>query len=218
MITQSNSSGALFKCPFVVGLTGGIASGKSTVSHYLAEQHAIPVIDTDSIARQLVQPHSDTLAQIVQYFGAQMVDEEGNLKRQALRNIIAIDTEKRAWLNALMHPLISECVTQQLTHLSHSLTPYVLVVIPLLKPGSHYLKQLNHVLVVDCNEDQQKKRLMIRDTMEAKVAQAIIKAQPSRAERAAIANSLLVNEGELTQLIDQAENWHQYIMSFATSS
>ncbi|MBD3767177.1 MAG: dephospho-CoA kinase [Gammaproteobacteria bacterium] len=208
-----DTQGAVQQRPLIVGLTGGIASGKSMVSRYLAEIHAVPIVDTDVIARDLVKVGSPTLDEIIAHFGVSIVDKQGNLNRRQLRDIISQHAHERLWLNALMHPRIYDAVMAHVKQLSASPHPYIVIVIPLLSADSPYLDLLNAVWVVDCDEEQQKQHLIARDQMNAQIAQQLIDAQPSRQERLNLATAIIENTGSTDELLDKTERLHQRFIS-----
>lgn len=211
-----HTEGASLKRPFIVALTGGIASGKSTVSRYLNERYHIPIIDTDVIARQLVEVGSITLSAIREHFGQDIVDDNGELNRRALRNIISQNPDQRTWLNALMHPRIYAEVVRQVESLNEHQHTYVMVVIPLLSADSPYLQRVNQVWVVDCTEQQQKQRLVTRDQMNEISAEQLIHAQPSRAERLALANHVILNDSDASSLMMQTDRLHHQLTQSMT--
>lgn len=181
--------------PFRVGLTGGIASGKSTVANSFAEL-GIPIIDTDVIARDLVRPGKPALEEIRERFGDTTLDASGNLDRGAMRRIIFSNDEARLDLEAILHPRIGAEVLRQSEAADG---PYQVIVVPLLVNSS--LRQiLDRVLVVDCSEDEQLRRLMLRDEETATQARRILAAQSSRRERLAIADDVIQNETSMQQL------------------
>lgn len=202
--TQQQKQPRAQQRPFVVAITGGIACGKSAVSHYLAEKYHLPVIDTDVIAREIVQPQQYAWQQIVQRYGQTIIDEQQQLKRKQLRDIIFNDDAERQWLNQLTHPLIEQQVKQ---HITASKAQRVLVIIPLLDKGSHYLTFIDHILVVDCDEQQQIQRLIHRDGINAQLAQQMLNAQPSRQARLQLANSVIHNNNDLTKLYHDCDHW-----------
>jgi dephospho-CoA kinase len=208
----TSTQGAVQQRPLIVGLTGGIASGKSTVSRYLAEIHAVPIVDTDVIARDLVKVGSTTLDKILAHFGESMVDKQGHLDRRQLRDIISQHPHERLWLNALIHPKIYDEVVAQVKQLSASPHPYIMIVIPLLSSDSPYLDLLNAVWVVDCDEERQKQQLIARDQMSAKIVQQLIDAQPSRKERLALATAIIENNGSTDELLDKTRQLHQRLI------
>lgn len=209
---HQSTQGASPKRPLIIGLTGGIASGKSTVSRYLNERHQIPIIDTDVIARELVEVGNPTLTEIVAHFGADIRDEQGALKRRQLRDIISQNPDERAWLNGLMHPKIYDEVMAQVKQHSASPHPYIIIVIPLLNSNSAYLGLLSAVWVVDCEEERQKQHLIARDQMSATIAQQLIDAQPNREDRRQIATEVIANHADTDSLLNQAEQLHQHLI------
>ncbi len=197
---------------FVVGVTGGIGSGKTTVTNLFA-QKGIEVVDADVIARQVVAPGSDGLSQIVDKFGGLIVTAKGELDRPKLREIIFKDSRLKAWLNALLHPLIREQMVQQ-SQAAGSV--YCLLSVPLLVENN--LQSLvNSVLVVDVDEQHQIERTMLRDDTDALQVRAIMQAQVSREERLAAADHIIDNNGDSTQLIEKVDELHQIYLALAES-
>ena len=179
---------------FRVGLTGGIASGKTTVANMFAEI-GVPVIDTDVIARQVVQPGEPALAEIRERFGDAAIDESGRLDRLALRKLIFSDDDSRLALEDILHPRIgAETRRQSGVANGH----YQIIVVPLLV-GSPLLQFVDRVLVVDCDEDTQIERLLARDAETTQQARNIIKAQASRVDRLAIADDVISNDRGLAE-------------------
>ena len=146
-------------CPLRIGLTGGIASGKTTVANMFADLD-VPVIDTDIIARQVVQPGEPALQEIRECFGDTVIDESGNLDRRAMRKLIFSDDNLRLQLEGILHPTIG-AETRIQSDAANG--PYQLIVVPLLV-GSPLLQFVDRVLVVDCDEETQIQRLLARDT------------------------------------------------------
>lgn len=174
--------------PYVVALTGGIASGKSTVATLFANQGA-EILDADLIARQVVAPGMPALTAIAQRFGAAILQSDGTLDRQALRELIFSSPEQKVWLNQLLHPLIQQR-TQQL--LKASSANWCLWVVPLLVENN--LQQLaQRVLVVDIPEQLQIERTMQRDKVSQQQAEAILGSQATRAQRLAVADDVIDN-------------------------
>jgi dephospho-CoA kinase len=197
-----------------VGLTGGIASGKSTVANLFAAL-GVPVIDTDLLAREVVALGSPLLREITAHFSTQVLAADGSLNRQALRARIFADPAQRQWLEALLHPAIRE-----LTDASSDAAPgpYVVVAIPLLvETGS--TTRFERVLVVDCEPELQIARLAARDGNSREQAERILAAQASRAERLAVADDVIHNNGDIASLRDQVENLHrQYVQAAGAQS
>lgn len=184
--------------PLRIGLTGGIASGKSVVADMFAEL-GVPVIDTDLIAREVVQPGQPALDEIRERFGETIIDAAGNLDRAALRKLIFHDDDARLDLEAILHPRIGAETRRQADAANGD---YQLIVVPLLV-GSPLLQFVDRVLVVDCQEDTQIRRLLERDTESVEQAERILAAQASREERLAIADDVVNNDHSLDHVRDQ---------------
>lgn len=180
------------KTPFRVALTGGIASGKSTVADMFAEL-GVPIIDTDRIAREIVEPGQPALQEIRERFGDSVIDAAGNLDRRALRGLIFADETARIDLEAILHPRIGAETRRQA---NAATGPYQIIVVPLLV-GSPLRHFVDRVLAVDCNEEQQIERLLARDTETIEQARRILATQSSREERLAIADHIISNDGDL---------------------
>ena len=189
---------------FTVVLTGGIASGKTAVSDGFRHL-GVPVIDTDVIARQLVEPGQPALALIADIFGPGILDSTGGLDRKKMREAIFSDHEKKAQLEQVLHPLIGEEVLKRLEQLT---APYCILVVPLYAESGSY-RWVDRVLLVDVSEEQQIRRVMLRDDISEEQAEAILDAQASRAERAALADDVIDNSGTLDELEDKIESLHK---------
>jgi dephospho-CoA kinase len=177
----------------VVALTGGIASGKSTVARLFAER-GVPVLDADEAARAVVVPGSEGLAAVAEAFGRAVLTPAGELDRAALRQRVFSDPEARRRLEAILHPRIERHLHEALAAAARSNPPYVLVVIPLLAEVGRY-PWIDRVLVVDVPEEVQRQRLLARDRIDATLAEAMIAAQARRAERLALADDVIDNGG-----------------------
>lgn len=190
-----------------IGLTGGIASGKSTVADMFAEK-GVPVIDTDVIAREVVEPGEPALDEIVDLFGPDVIDSKGHLRRRHLRDLVFADDARRKALEAILHPRIRAAAIAQADSLSG---PYQIIVVPLLVE-SPMKKLMDRILVVDCSEEVQLARLLQRDSENAEQARRMLAAQASRGERLAIADDVIVNDGSLDETARQVDNLHlQYL-------
>lgn len=181
----------------VIGLTGGIASGKTTVSDTFAA-HGVPIIDTDLIARELVAPGQPALGEIVACFGPECLQADGHLDRHYVRRIVFADPTARRRLEAILHPRIRATVRQRLNRLGEP--PYTMVVIPLLAENPDYLCLLDRVLVVDVPETVQQQRLMNRDDIDSVQAERMLAAQTDRRARLAIADDVIDNTGDVMSL------------------
>lgn len=199
-----------------IGLTGGVASGKSTVAALFAA-HGAPIIDTDLIARELVAPGQPALAEIAERFGPDALHADGSLDRPWLRRRIFADEAARSMLEAILHPRIRAEVQQRLEALRQRIppAPYVLVVIPLLVETGAYDGLLDRVLVVDLPEDLQLQRLMTRDGVEPLLARAMLAAQASRQARLARADDVIDNRSAPEALVEQVERLHQFYSGMA---
>jgi dephospho-CoA kinase len=180
-----------------IGLTGGIASGKSTVAQ-LFTGHGVPVIDLDLVAREVVAPGEPALAAIVAEFGAEVLDAAGQLDRASLRARVFQDPAERKRLEALLHPLILEAAVR---HAEKAGGPYQVIVAPLLVEFG-LTGWVDRVLVVDCPAETQLQRLLARDGGDEALARAILATQASRAQRLAAADDVIVNDGPPERLAE----------------
>ena len=201
---MSDPDGRENDAPLRVGLTGGIASGKSTVANMFAE-HGVAVIDTDVIAREVVMPGQPALDEIRQAFGESMIEEDGNLDRNAMRRLVFRDAGARRRLEAILHPRIQQETKRQSDEARGA---YQIIAIPLLVESS--LKSfVDRILVVDCDEQTQIRRLLSRDAESEEQARRILAAQSSREERLAIADDIVHNDGTLADTEGQVEALHE---------
>lgn len=195
---------------FVVGLTGGIGSGKSTVAEMFAD-FEVNLVDADIASREVVAPGSRALAQIAEHFGPEILLSDGSLDRGALRRVIFHDEQEKHWLEALLHPLIREWLTQQI---SSSRSAYCLLVSPLLlETGQAEL--VDRILVVDVSVDTQVARTLARDGGEERTTRAIIAAQMDRSQRLEHADDIINNELPVQSLKQQIEALHQQYLAMA---
>jgi dephospho-CoA kinase len=199
---------------FVAGLTGGIGSGKSTVSDAFAAL-GVPVIDTDVIARELTAPSEPTLDTIRAVFGEAVMRADGVLDRAALRRRVFADEAARHQLEAILHPLIRQRVEQALVRLTAS---YALVVIPLLVETGAYRDLLQRILVVDCPEAMQVTRVMARSGLARDEVMAILAAQATRTERLAIADDVILNTAPPEALRAEVASLHQRYLGLAAAA
>jgi dephospho-CoA kinase len=187
----------------VIGLTGGIGSGKSTVADALAARGA-GVIDTDVIARELTEPGQPALGEIAATFGADLIRSDGRLDRDALRALVFSDADARTRLERILHPLIKDRMLERLAALD---APYAVLVIPLLfETNQHTI--VDRVLVVDLPETVQRERVQRRSGLTHSEVDRIVASQISRAERLTRADDILDNSGDLPALLAQAERIH----------
>lgn len=191
-----------------IGLTGGIASGKSTVAEMFAEL-GVAIVDTDVIARQLVQPGQPALGEIESAFGAAVISPEGYLDRKALRAIVFADDRKRQQLERILHPRIRN---ESLRQAAVADGPYLIIVVPLLV-GSPMQELMDRILVVDCDEQIQLERLMARDRDNESQARNIMASQASRNDRLHIADDIIVNDRDLRHTKQQVDRLHAKYLS-----
>ncbi len=177
-----------------IGLTGGIGSGKSTVSAMLSSLGAV-VIDADAISRQLTAPGGAALPSIAKTFGSQMIDPHGAMDRQAMRALVFGNPNARQQLEAIIHPLVTQTIRQQAQAAAEAGARVVVLDIPLLvEAGDRWRKDVDKVLVVDCSTETQIARVMQRSGLQREEVQRIIDQQASRAQRAQAADVILLNE------------------------
>lgn len=181
--------------PLHIGLTGGIANGKSTVARLFA-CHGAPVVDTDQIARRVVEPGTRGLHEVREEFGETMIGADGSLDRSRLAKLIFSDDAARVRLENLLHPLIKEQLSQRLERIN---APYVVVVVPLLiETGMD--KEMDQVVVIDISEQEQARRLVKRDGISSTAARQRINSQTDREHRRAKADKIIHNKGSLQDL------------------
>jgi dephospho-CoA kinase len=194
-----------------VGLTGGIASGKSTIAGFFADL-GVPVIDTDEIARVVVEPGQPALEEISAEFGPEVLDPAGRLNRRELRTRIFADPAQRHRLEAILHPRIRE---ETLARSAAADGPYQILVVPLLlETGFDALA--DRILVVDCPESVQRHRLEARDNNDPALAMQMIEAQIDRSRRLEAADDVIDNSGPLTDARDRVESLHQQYLALAS--
>lgn len=197
----------------IIGLTGGIASGKTTVSDMFAAL-GVPVIDTDVLAREVVEPGQPGLQAVVDTFGEQVLDADGRLDRATLRRRVFGDPAERRRLEAILHPLIRERMHAAVARLD---APYVIVVIPLLLE-SGLQETVSRILVVDVPEEVQRRRLLQRDGGSSAEVDAILAAQVSRERRQQAADDILCNNGGLDALQQDVASLHARYTAMAAEA
>jgi len=197
-----------------IGLTGGIASGKSSVSHFFSELD-IPIIDADYIAKKITEPKQVGYQAIQTHFGDDFFNFDGMLDRPKLKKAIFSDPKKRQLLESLLHPLINKEMFQQAQKLKQS--PYILFDIPLLIENIKKYS-FQHIIVVDIKPEEQKKRLLLRDNMNQKIANQIIQTQVPQTQRLKYATCLIDNNGSLEKLSQQVFNLHQQLLDDFSNS
>lgn len=204
---QQRSNIVLMK-PWILGLTGGIGSGKSAVAQAFS-QRGIHLVDADQAARWVVEPGRPALDRIVEHFGTGVLQADGQLDRAALRTLIFADSEQRRWLERLLHPLIGQEIIQVLARAE---SPYAILVSPLLIESGQY-RATQRILVVDSPVEQQVQRTTARDQTTPEQVQAILKAQMSREERLRHAQDVLLNDRDLAWLDQEVERLHNFYLT-----
>lgn len=198
----------------IIGLTGGIGSGKSAAADRFAMQHGIHVVDADIKSRVVVEPGRPALASIVDRFGDAILLDNGALNRAALRERVFKEPEQRMWLEQLLHPLIRDEIQQDL---ASAISPYAILVSPLLIESGQY-RMTDRVLVVDVPEPVQIARTASRDGVPAEQIQAIMQAQAKREDRLAQAHDIIRNDKDLAALHAQVDALHERYAAMASGA
>jgi dephospho-CoA kinase len=198
---------------FLVGLTGGIGSGKSAVADLFAARGVL-VIDTDAIAHELTAPGGAAMPAIRAEFGEAAAGADGALDRAAMRAIVFADPSARRRLEAILHPLIRAESERRLAAKPAS-SPYAILMVPLLIEAGDYRKRVNRIAVVDCAEATQIDRVRRRNGLARSEIERILAAQATRAERLAAADDVIDNDGELAALPPQVERLHVSYLALA---
>lgn len=196
-----------------IGLTGGIASGKSTVARLFA-QRGVPIVDTDEIARELVAPGCPALAEVAARFGPDVLLPDGSLDRARLRSRVLANPDERRALEAMLHPRIRKEVDRRLNALS---APYAIIVVPLLIE-TDFGQRVDRVLVVDATEEQQLARAVRRGGMSEAEARVMMLAQASRDKRRAAADDVIANTGDPSSLEPVVEQLHRKYLGLAKAT
>ena len=196
-----------------VGLTGGIACGKSTVANLFAAL-GITIVDTDLLAREVVAPGSPLLADIARHFGDPVLQKDGSLDRARVRERVFANPEERRWLEQLTHPAIRKLTDERC---ASATGPYVMVAIPLLVE-TQGAARFERVLVVDCDPEVQLARLQARDGSTRAEAKQLLAAQATREQRLAVAHDVIRNDGDIAALRDQVEKLHRQYKAAASAS
>lgn len=197
----------------IIGLTGGIGSGKTAASDHF-QKLGITVVDADVASRTVVEPGRPALQKIADRFGPEMIQEDGGLNRALMRTRVFATEEDRLWLESLLHPLIAEEITQGL---QNSTSPYSILVSPLLLETTQSTF-VQRVLVIDAPVDLQVERTMSRDNNSEQQVRAIVAAQSDREQRLSKADDVIVNDQGLDHLHQEVEKLHQRYLKLAENS
>ncbi|OBT17304.1 dephospho-CoA kinase [Vibrio sp. UCD-FRSSP16_10] len=182
----------------IIGLTGGIGSGKTTVANHFHDNYDIDIVDADIIAREVVEPGSDGIKAIAHYFGNDVISNDGTLNRVKLRELVFADPKNKQWIDNLLHPMIRQRMQQQLQQVR---SPYALLVIPLMVENG-LQSMADRVLVVDVSPNTQIERTLHRDGGTKQQIRAILNAQASREQRLNIAHDI-INNDDCSQSLDE---------------
>ena len=191
--------------PYVIGLTGGIGSGKTVVSDHFAEL-GVPVIDTDVIARVIVEPGQPALNQLAEAFGHQILSKDGYLDRTVLRKIAFSNDTAKATLDSITHPAIG---TETLTQIANVTFPYCIVVVPLLTADSQFAALMQRVLVVTADHMSKVKRVQLRSDLTADEVETIMRTQLTDAQRLQFADDVIENNGSISDAHARTEELHK---------
>jgi dephospho-CoA kinase len=200
---------------YVVGISGGIGSGKTTVTDLFAK-YAIKVIDADVIAREIVEPGTPALKAIIDKFGQSVLDSSGGsssgtLDRAKLRTLVFNNSEVKSWLNQLLHPAIRE---QMLLQTKQAESVYCLLSVPLLVENKLY-QHVDRVVIVDVHEQTQLQRTLLRDKTNEQQIRAIMRAQATRQQRLAVADDVIDNNGKADDLTEKVTQLHKHYLQLA---
>lgn len=198
---------------YVVGLTGGIGSGKTTVADRFAAL-GVGIVDTDEIARELTAPGGAAMAAVAAAFGADVVAADGSLDRAAMRRRVLADPAERVRLEAILHPAIRRLSGERC---AAAPSPYVLLVVPLLVESGAYRERCDRLLVVDCDEATQVARVMARSGLPEAEVRAFMAAQASRSQRLAVADDVIENGGPAAALDARVAELHRDYLSRAAA-
>ncbi|ATG16623.1 TPA: dephospho-CoA kinase [Providencia alcalifaciens] len=195
---------------YIVALTGGIGSGKTTVANEFAKL-GVPLVDADVIARQVVEPNTPAIMSIAQHFGQNVINHDGSLNRGYLRTVVFSKPEEKMWLNALLHPLIQQETQKQLQQANY---PYVLWVVPLLVENK-ITHLADRVLVVDVTREEQIERTIQRDNADREHVIHILDAQASREERLSYADDIITNHTNDADIPNKVVELHKQYLALA---
>lgn len=198
----------------VIGLTGGIGSGKTSAARIFSAL-GVDVVDTDAIARELTQPGGEAIADIRQAFTEKFISPDGALKREEMRSLVFSDSSARNTLEAILHPLIRVEVARRIADCG---APYGMIVVPLLLETGAYHELIQRILVVDCSEHDQIVRAATRTGLDERTVYAIMSAQLSRKERLQQADDVIINDADMAHLERQVNALHRKYLALANKS
>ena len=193
----------------IIGLTGGIGSGKTSTTRFFAAE-GIAIIDADTIAHELTGAQGDAIPNIKKYFGVDFITKNGKLDRKKMKNRIFSDINSRKKLEEILHPLIQAEIMHRIETAS---SPYIIVVAPLLLETGDYCETVTRILVVDCNEEYQISRTVSRDGLSKEEVRTIMATQKSRQERLNQADDVIVNDTDISSLQEKVKLQHNIYLS-----
>ena len=196
---------------FIVGLTGGIGSGKSTVADLFVELGAA-LVDTDAIAHELTAAGGAAMPALSAEFGNQILGKDGAMDRSAVRQRVFADPSARVRLEGILHPLIRQISAERC---AAAATPYVILAVPLLVESGTYRERCDRIVVVDCPESLQIERVVARNGLSVDAVKAIMAALATREQRLSVANDVVVNDGARTKIYDQVKALHLEYLALA---
>ena len=193
----------------IIGLTGGIGSGKTSSTRFFTAE-GVAVIDTDTIAHELTEPQGVAIQNIQKSFGSNFITADGKLDRKKMRSMIFSDIDSRKQLEAILHPLIQ---TEVMRRIEIASSPYIIIVVPLLLETGSCCEAVTRILVIDCNEECQISRTILRSGLSEQEVRAIMATQKSRQERLNQADDVIVNNADISHLQRQVKILHNKYLS-----
>ena len=194
----------------IVGLTGGIGSGKSAAANFF-QNEGITVIDADGLSREVIEEGTPGFASIVEYFGSKIIDSDGSINREHLRKEVFDDDKKKKLLESIIHPLVRELMVKKI---AVSKSPYSIVMVPLIFE-TNSMSNYDRILVIDCDPKIQLERAMLRDNNSKAQIQKIMDSQCSREERISIANDIIPNNDSLENLKIRSIAMHRFYLGLS---
>ena len=191
----------------IIGLTGGIGSGKSAASNFF-QNEGVTVIDADQLAREVINPNSQGFQSVVDYFGSRIIGEDGSIDRAQLREEIFDDQDKKKALESITHPLVRDLMSERIASFA---SPYLIIMVPLIFE-TNSMSAYNRILVIDCDATLQMKRASLRDNNSSEQIQKILDSQCSRSERLSIANDVIPNNDSLENLKTRSLAMHKFYL------
>jgi dephospho-CoA kinase len=194
----------------IIGLTGGIGSGKSAAANFF-QNEGVTVIDADQLAREVINPNSQGFQSVVDYFGSRIIGEDGSIDRAQLREEIFDDKEKKKVLESITHPMVRDLMAERI---AASTSPYSIIMVPLIFE-TNSMSTYNRILVIDCDSTLQLERATLRDNNSSEQIQKILDSQCTRAERLSIANDVIPNNDSLENLKTRSLAMHKFYLGLS---